>query len=65
MRRERRHALVPMIAEVGLGRATVPFLFVQTMHPGTIRLAGDTAVGRAYIAEAGLMRDGSSHLNGS
>ncbi|MGW3730147.1 YceI family protein [Streptomyces sp. NPDC000851] len=36
MRRERRHALVPVIAELGLDRATVPFLFVQTMHPGTI-----------------------------
>ena len=37
--------------------------FVQTPHPGTIRLAGDTAVGRAYIAELGRFRDGSSHLN--
>lgn len=37
--------------------------FVQTVHPGTIRLDGDTAVGRAYIAEFGRMRDGSSHLN--
>lgn len=37
--------------------------FVQTAHPGTIRLDGDTAVGRAYIAEFGRMRDGSSHLN--
>jgi SnoaL-like protein len=26
---------------------------VQTAHPGTIQLAGDTAVGRAYIAELG------------
>jgi ketosteroid isomerase-like protein len=37
--------------------------FVQTPHPGTIQLEGDTAVGRAYIAEFGRMRDGSSHLN--
>lgn len=37
--------------------------FVQTVHPGTIQLAGDTASGRAYIAEFGRMRDGSSHLN--
>ena len=37
--------------------------FVQTPHPGTIQLGGDTAVGRAYIAELGRMRDGSSHLN--
>ncbi len=37
--------------------------FVQTAHPGTIQLEGDIAVGRAYIAEFGRMRDGSSHLN--
>ena len=36
---------------------------MQTAHPGTIQLEGDTAVGRAYIAEFGRMRDGSSHLN--
>ena len=36
--------------------------FVQTVHPGTIRLDGDTAVGRAYISE--LMHGrGGSHLN--
>ena len=37
--------------------------FVQTAHPGTIQLEGDTAVGRAYIQEFGRLRDGSSHLN--
>ena len=37
--------------------------FVQTMHPGTIQLDGDTALGRAYISELGRMRDGSSQLN--
>jgi ketosteroid isomerase-like protein len=37
--------------------------FVQTTHPGTIHLDGDTAVGRAYITEFGRMRDGRSHLN--
>jgi ketosteroid isomerase-like protein len=37
--------------------------FVQNVHPGVIRLDGDTAVGRAYIQEFGRMRDGSSHLN--
>lgn len=37
--------------------------FVQTVHPGTIQLAGDTAVGRAYVSELGRFRDGSSHLN--
>ena len=37
--------------------------FVQTTHPGTIQLAGDTASGRAYICELIHLRDGSSHLN--
>ena len=37
--------------------------FVQTTHPGTIELHGDTAVGRAYIAELGHMRDGRSEMN--
>lgn len=36
--------------------------FVQTAHPGTIQLEGDTAHGRAYISE--LMHGGGrSHLN--
>jgi len=37
--------------------------FVQTTHPGTIQLEGDTAVGRAYISELMHSRDGSSQLN--
>ena len=37
--------------------------FVQNVHPGAIRLAGDTATGRAYIEEFGLMHDGTSHRN--
>ncbi|MFD9502358.1 nuclear transport factor 2 family protein [Streptomyces sp. NPDC060035] len=37
--------------------------FVQNVHPGVIRLDGNTAVGRAYIQEFGRMNDGSSHLN--
>jgi ketosteroid isomerase-like protein len=37
--------------------------FVQTVHPGTIQLEGDTASGRAYIAELGHLREGGSHLN--
>lgn len=37
--------------------------FVQTTHPGTIQLDGDTATGRAYIAEFGHLRDGASHSN--
>ncbi len=37
--------------------------FVQNAHPGSIRLQGDTAVGRTYVAEFGRMRNGSSQLN--
>jgi ketosteroid isomerase-like protein len=40
----------------------VEFL-VQTTHPGLIRMAGDTASGRAYMHELIRMRDGGSHLN--
>jgi ketosteroid isomerase-like protein len=36
---------------------------VQTTHPGTIKLEGETASGRAYVQSFGQMRDGSSHLN--
>ena len=36
---------------------------VQTTHPGTIRLDGDTASGRAHIQEVIRLRDGSSELN--
>jgi ketosteroid isomerase-like protein len=36
--------------------------FVQTTHPGTIQLEGDTAAGRAYVSEFGRMRDGSPGL---
>jgi ketosteroid isomerase-like protein len=36
---------------------------VQTTHPGTIRLDGDTASGRAYLSEVIRLRDGSSELN--
>jgi uncharacterized protein (TIGR02246 family) len=39
--------------------------FVQTTHPGTVQLDGDTAAGRAYIMEFGRMRDGRSELNHS
>jgi ketosteroid isomerase-like protein len=41
--------------------ALVDYL-VQTTHPGTIRLDGDTASGRAYIQELGRGRDGSARL---
>ena len=37
--------------------------FVQTTHPGTIRLAGETASGRAYLQELIRLREGGSHLN--
>ena len=37
--------------------------FVQTTHPGTIQLDGDTAAGRAYLCELGRFRDGRSELN--
>jgi ketosteroid isomerase-like protein len=37
--------------------------FVQTTHPGTIRLDGDTAAGRAYISELMHGHDGRSELN--
>ena len=36
---------------------------MQTTHPGTIQLDGDTAFGRAYISELGRFRDGRSELN--
>ncbi len=38
-------------------------LFVQTTHPGTIELDGDTASGRAYLCELIRLREGGSHLN--
>jgi ketosteroid isomerase-like protein len=37
--------------------------FVQTTHPGTIQLDGDTASGRAYISELIRFRDSRSELN--
>ena len=42
--------------------ALVDFL-VQTTHPGTIQLDGDTASGRAYIQELVRARDGRTELN--
>ena len=36
---------------------------MQTTHPGTIQLDGDTATGRAYLSEVAHLRDGGSHLN--
>jgi len=37
--------------------------FVQTTHPGTIQLDGDTASGRAYIQELIRLRNGHSEVN--
>jgi uncharacterized protein (TIGR02246 family) len=40
--------------------------FVQNSHPGIIRMDAanpDAATGRAYIAELGRFRNGSSHVN--
>lgn len=37
--------------------------FVQNTHPGVVKLDGDTATGRAYIAEFGRFREGGSNLN--
>jgi SnoaL-like domain len=37
--------------------------FVQTTHPGTIQLDGDTASGRTYMSELGRFRGGRSELN--
>jgi ketosteroid isomerase-like protein len=37
--------------------------FVQTTHPGTIVLTGDTASGRAHTQELIRFRDGRSELN--
>jgi ketosteroid isomerase-like protein len=37
--------------------------FVQTTHPGTIVLDGDTATGRAYIQELARSRDGRQGQN--
>ena len=37
--------------------------FVQTTHPGTIEIDGDTAIGRAYIQELARTRDGRQGLN--
>jgi ketosteroid isomerase-like protein len=42
--------------------AVVDYL-LQNTHPGTIRLEGDTASGRAYMQELGRLRDGRSELN--
>jgi ketosteroid isomerase-like protein len=51
------------IRALGERRQALADYFVQTIHPGMIRLDGDSASGRAYISELIHLRDGSSHLN--
>jgi ketosteroid isomerase-like protein len=51
------------IRALGQRRQAFADYFVQTTHPGTIQLDGDTAAGRAYLSELVRARDGSSHLN--
>ena len=54
------------LAEIRAGAERLwPLLdyFVQTTHPGTIVLNGDTASGRAHVHELIRFRDGRSELN--
>ena len=51
------------IRALGERRQALADYFLQTTHPGTIQLDGDTAAGRAYLSELARGRDGSSHLN--
>jgi ketosteroid isomerase-like protein len=51
------------IRAMGERREALVEYFVQTTHPGTIQLEGDTASGRAYIQELVRLRDGRSELN--
>ena len=51
------------IRALGERRQALMDYFVQTTHPGTIQLDGDTATGRAYLSELVRTRDGGSHLN--
>jgi ketosteroid isomerase-like protein len=39
------------IRALGERRQAIAGYFVQTTHPGTIQLDGDTATGRAYLSE--------------
>jgi uncharacterized protein (TIGR02246 family) len=51
------------IRSLGERRQALADYFVQTTHPGTIQLDGDTATGRTYLSELAHVRDGGSHLN--
>jgi ketosteroid isomerase-like protein len=48
---------------MGERREALMEFFVQTTHPGTIQLDGDTASSRAYMQELARARDGRSELN--
>jgi ketosteroid isomerase-like protein len=56
-------ALVGREAIRAFGERRPAAFLVQTTHPGTIQLEGDTGSGRAYIQEVGRARDGRSFLN--
>ncbi len=51
------------IRALGARRQARADYFVQTTHPGTIQLDGDTATGRAYLSELIHLHDGSSQVN--
>jgi ketosteroid isomerase-like protein len=51
------------IRALGQRRQAIAEYFLQTTHPGTIQLDGDSATGRAYLSEVARLRDGSSGLN--
>ena len=51
------------IRALGERRQLLADYVVQTTHPGTIRLEGDAATGRAYLSELARARDGGSHQN--
>jgi len=51
------------IRALGQRRQALTDYFLQTTHPGTIQLDGDTATGRAYLSELARSRDGGSQLN--
>jgi uncharacterized protein (TIGR02246 family) len=51
------------ICALGQRRQALTDYFIQTTHPGAIRLDGDTATGRAYLSELIHGRDGRSQLN--
>jgi ketosteroid isomerase-like protein len=51
------------IRALGQRRQALTDYFVQTTHPGTIGLDGDTATGRTYLSELARGRDSGSQLN--